>query len=202
MANDADLLRSMLEDVPTAPRPIRRSMPTTVRPSSIAPPLRVPGAVRHTEARRKRTAIVSGDAVDHVINQAIRIIAGMLLVLSFFGSVMAFNNDKGWDGVIAAWPRPWEAITLFAFGAGVAIQLYLTIVQLHQRHNKWGMIYLIHLGVDVVLTYLGYYVLVSGTFVSGFAAAGFGEASAMAANVVIAILAIGMARVPETVLID
>lgn len=192
-AEEARLLEELLDQVdapvqaPPAPRV--RSTPAAPRPEE------------HIRRRRRRTAVLSGATVDVATTNIIRTAAGVMLVASFIGSIAALNG--GWEPVVAAWPRPWEGLSLSAALAGVLIQGWLTVVQLNQRRRKLGLLYLSHLIPDVGLTAIGYAPVVLPFLMGGFTRAGLApDAAFWLAGGILLGGAVSLAMVPEHILID
>ena len=130
-----------------------------------------------------------------------------LLLISFLGSVVAFNTGwplrSGWVPIIAAWPRPWQGINPWAAVAGVVLQGWLTLVEWHKRHQKWSLLYISHLGIDAGLTWGGYYPILGPFFAAGLLKLNVASPwNAWLALVIVVVLAVIVAKVPEELLVE
>ena len=168
-------------------------------------PTPAPPAPRRSERRRathaKATAIFTGEAVDRTAIGIMKYGAVALLAVSFAGSVVALNG--GWQPVIDAWPRPWLGINPLAAAVGIGLQSWITLIEWHKRDDKLSLLYLTHLAIDTVLTWLGYYPLLGPFFAGGLGKLGVeGFAQTLSAGAIVAVLALILAKLPEEMLVD
>ncbi len=164
-----------------------------------------PPAPRRSERRRtaraKATAIFTGEAVDRTAIGIMKYGAVALLAVSFAGSVVALNG--GWQPVIDAWPRPWLGINPLAAAVGVGLQSWITLIEWHKRDDKLSLLYLTHLAIDTVLTWLGYVPVLGPFFAGGLGKLGVeGFAQTLSAGAIVAVLALILAKLPEEMLVD
>jgi hypothetical protein len=156
---------------------------------------------RRRTARAKATAIFTGEAVDRTAIGIMKYGAVALLAVSFAGSVVALNG--GWQPVIDAWPRPWLGINPLAAAVGVGLQSWITLIEWHKRDDKLSLLYLTHLAIDTVLTWLGYVPVLGPFFAGGLGKLGVeGFAQTLSAGAIVAVLALILAKLPEEMLVD
>lgn len=174
-----------------------------------ATPAAAQGVARPRESRRasraaprtKPTAIVSGETVDRAAIGLMRYGAIALLIVSFVGSIAAVNG--GWDPVIKAWPQPWEGVNPLAAGVGFGLQWWITMIEWHKRHHKLSLLYIFHLAIDTILSFLGFYPLIGPLFASGLAKMGLEQGAAnLAAGAIVAVLSVVLAMLPEQMLVE
>lgn len=168
-------------------------------------PTPAPPAPRRSERRRathaKATAIFTGEAVDRTAIGIMKYGAVALLAVSFAGSVVALNG--GWQPVIDAWPRPWLGINPLAAAVGIGLQSWITLIEWHKRDDKLSLLYLTHLAIDTVLTWLGYVPVLGPFFAGGLGKLGVeGFAQTLSAGAIVAVLALILAKLPEEMLVD
>lgn len=166
-----------------------------------------------TTPRRKETAIVRGTTVDAVAVRLMRFGAIALLAMSFLGTVIAING--GWEPIIAAWPAPWQGISLLAAVVGLSLQGWITLIEWYQRRRKSGLLYLSHASVDVIFTYMGYAPILAPFFTAGLTDMGLvawlatflDQEPAVAlvtllATTIVGILSVILAVLPEQMLVE
>ncbi len=146
----------------------------------------------------KPTAIVARATIERAATTAQRCGALGLLFMSVLGSVLAFNG--GWKSV--EWPAFWQGLNQLAAVLGIGVQSWLTLMQWHHRHHKRSFAYLSHLAIDACLTYVGYAALLVPLFANGLANAGVEVGVDAQSRVLVGIIAIAIAVIPETTLVD
>lgn len=190
-----DLARQALEQQVAQARAAPAAIPPAApRASTVrSAPLR--------DERRKDTAVVRGETVDRAAIGIMRYGAIALLAISFLGSVVALNG--GWGPILAAWPQPWRGVNLLAAVVGVGLQIWLTLIEWHKRHNKLSLLYITHLAIDAALTFLGYAPILVPFFTGGFVKlnveAGLARYAAGALTVVLVVI---LAKLPEELLVE
>lgn len=103
-------------------------------------------SVRSQPVRSKQSAVVTRAQIERQRGAVERVLAFVVLLLSFLGTVVAFHG--GWGPVLAF------QISVAATGGGIALQIVLTWLQWSYRHVpllRWSSI-----AVDTALTALGY----------------------------------------------
>lgn len=154
------------------------------QPSPVAQP------VKPVAKPRKATALFRGEHVDSVAVSLIRYLMIGVLALSYVGTVAAINGS-------------WFPMRVESLVAGIGLQAFLTLIQWWKRRNKFSIPYLSSLGVDALLTFLGFRTLVVPFFVAGLTKLSVELSSATVVSLVVTgILAITVAVLPEQMLID
>lgn len=112
-------------------------------------------------ARAVDTGMIDRATVDAIMTFIVRFGSIALLVVSAIGSIGAFNGDTA--ALFAQFPYFWQGASRGALIAGGAAQLWVTGVEYWKAPSAFSLralldnkLYTIHLGVDVVLTFIGY----------------------------------------------
>lgn len=144
--------------VPTPPpveAPRRREPPPAPRPRPAKP---APRAATRPARDLFDTSVVTQEQVAGIAVNGVRLAAYAILVLSFAGSILAF--DGNWQ---PSW-RFWEGISPAAALAGIALQVEITLVEWWRGGHWKDPVYLFHLALDAILTFLGFWPLLGQPF--------------------------------------
>lgn len=139
---------------------------------------------------KKKSALVSSSALTRLQPVFERTIGLLLLMLSFAGSVAAFNG--GWT---------WPLDPLYAL-VGIALQAFLTVTQWIYRNRRISWQYAIAIGFDAGLSIAGYQALLYGWVAGVLTQAGVTSMLDVGTWAIIGIAATVLAIIPEAVLID
>jgi MFS family permease len=146
-----------------------------------------------TSARTKQSAIVSRATLDRQRGSFERMMAIILLFVSFAGSVAAFSG--GWAALLAA---PSVGVIL----AGIAVQVALTASQWWYGSGRGPWRYRLALLFDTALTAVGFGPLVVPPLATYLLARGVGDLASALAWCIIIIASALLAWFPEKTLID
>ncbi len=149
--------------------------------------------VREAPPKRKDSAIVSRATLDRQRGAFERIMAVILLFVSFAGSIAALSG--GWAALIAA-PRAGYILS------GVAAQVALTAAEWWYGAGRGRWRYRLALSLDTALTAIGYGPLIAPPLALYLAARGVGDLSTVLAWAIVVIASALLAWYPEMTLID
>jgi hypothetical protein len=141
----------------------------------------------------KQSAIVTRAALDHQRGAFERLMAVGILFFSFAGTIAAFSG--GWDALATA-PR------IAPIGGGIASQVALTAAQWWYGDGRGRWRYRLALLIDSALTTLGYGPLIAPWLAPYLAGKVGDEMAGPLAWVIVGVVSLAVAYVPERTLID
>lgn len=147
--------------------------------------------------RNKSPAIVRAATVEEFARHTVRWTSLGVLVVSFIGTIMAFNGK---------WPstwRFWEQVSTIAIIAGVALQSFCTLMEWANRRRRLSIHYIGPLFIDVAGTYIGFASLLVPIFIRALERSMLPTiAATLVAHIGVIVLAFWFAYYPETNLVQ
>lgn len=150
-------------------------------------------AVQNKPLRSKDSAIVSRAALDRQRGAFERLMALGILFFSFAGTIACFSG--GWVA-LATTPR------IAPIAGGIGTQIALTAAQWWYGAGRGRWRYRLALLIDAVLTTLGYGPLIVPWLTPYLAGKGVGEVAEPLAWIVVGVVSLAVAYIPERTLID